>query len=384
MVLRLPCEWQRGTHKRPGRPRKPQDGRGADRRALVLLFLHQDGRATRTATRGQHGRADHRGGKLLEEQGATGSHRKAQDRRSASGAAVPPAQPDGHQDGPGSRQTENKRKKGQSMGEKQTPERARKNYIVESNSIAQTKQNDLTAQQMKIALFFISKIRLNDTGAERYTATIGEMCDTFGIDKTNGAYYIGLKNDLIKMTQREWVRIAPDVIATISWFSDVEISEGSGKVTVGFHEKLFPELFNLRKNFTKFELGEVLPFKSKYAIKLYQIIISKIMGEKERQLNLLKTAEIDFDIEDLKLMLYAVKYKNNADFLKRALAPAIKQINRYSEEIRIEEPITEKDGNKIKTVILPVRYTHAEERIKARKAAQKAMNTKQEGQGGKE
>ena len=262
------------------------------------------------------------------------------------------------------------------MKDNQTPERARKNYIIESNSLAQTKQNDLTAQQMKIALFFISKIRMDDDGTKDYESTIHEICDVCGIDRTNGAYYIGIKNDLIKMTQREWVRIKPGVIATISWFSDIEINEGSGKVVVHFHEKLWPDLFNLRKNFTKFELGEVLPFKSKYAIRLYQIIVSKIMGREERQLDLLKTVEIDFDAEELQLMLNATQYRDFTDFKRFALKKAVDQINKYSEEIRIGDIITESEGRKVKTIILPVRYTHAAERMQAKKAAREALNRK--------
>lgn len=265
-----------------------------------------------------------------------------------------------------------KRKEAPPMPEKQTPERARKNYIIESNNLAQTKQNDLTAQQMKIALFFISKIRMEDDGTKDYTATIGEICDICGLDKTNGFYYIGIKKDLIKMTQREWVRIKPGIIATISWFSDVEINEGSGKVTVHFHEKLWPDLFNLRRNFTKFELGEVLPLKSKYAIRLYQILISKIMRREEKQLDLLQTVEIQFDADELKAMLNATTYKNSNDFKRYAIDAAVKQINKYSEEIRIEPVVTELDGRKLKTIIFPLRYAKAAEMLKAKRAAQEA------------
>lgn len=260
------------------------------------------------------------------------------------------------------------------MKENQSPERARKNYIVESNSLAQTKQNDLTAQQMKIALFFISKIRMDDDGTQDYEATIHEICDVCGVDRTNGFYYVGIKNDLIKMTQREWVRIKPGVIATISWFSDIEISEGSGRVVVHFHEKLWPDLFNLRKNFTKFELGEVLPFKSKYAIRLYQILISKIMGREERQLGMMQTVEIEFDAEELQMMLNAMQYKDFTHFKQKALLKAIEQINKYSEEIRIGDIITETEGRKVKWIVLPIRYTHAAERLQAKKAAREALN----------
>ena len=262
------------------------------------------------------------------------------------------------------------------MAEKQsiTPERARKNYIIQSNSLAQTKQNDLTAQQMKIALFFISKIRMTDDGTQDYTATIGEICDTCGIDKTSGSYYISIKNDLIKMTQREWVRIKPDVIATISWFSDIVINEGSGRVSVHFHEKLWPDLFQLRSNFTKFELGEVLPFKSKYAIRLYQILVSKILPREERQLDLMQTVEIRFDTDELQMMLYATQYRDFTDFKRKAITPAITQINKYSEEIRIDEVIIDTDGRKAKTIIFPIRYTRTAERLKAQKAAREAYN----------
>ena len=267
-----------------------------------------------------------------------------------------------------------KRERDLPMKENQSPEKARKNYIVESNSLAQTKQNDLTAQQMKIALFFISKIRMDDDGTKDYEATIHEICDVCGVDRTNGFYYVGIKNDLIKMTQREWVRIKPGVIATISWFSDIEINEGSGRVVVHFHEKLWPELFNLRKNFTKFELGEVLPFKSKYAIRLYQILISKIMGREERQLGMMQTVEIEFDAEELQMMLNAMQYKDFAHFKQKALLKAIEQINKYSEEIRVGDIITESEGRKVKWIVLPIRYTHAAERLQAKKAAREALN----------
>lgn len=262
------------------------------------------------------------------------------------------------------------------MKEKQTAERARKNYIIESNNLAQTKQNDLTTQQMKIVLFFISKIRMTDDGTQDYTATIGEICDICGLDKTSGAYYINIKNDLIRMTQREWARIKSNIITTISWFSDVEIHEGSGRVTIHFHEKLWPDLFNLRQNFTKFALGEVLPFKSKYAIRLYQIIVSKIMGREERQLDLMQTIEINFEAEELKQMLNAGQYKNNNDFKRFAIDAAVKQINKYSEEIRIDNVIIEKDGQRMKTIIFAIRYATTTEGMKAKKAAQEAMTRK--------
>ena len=100
------------------------------------------------------------------------------------------------------------------------------------------------------------------------------------------------------------------------------------------------------------------------------------MGREERQLDLLKTVEIDFDAEELQMMLNATQYRDFTDFKRFALKKAVDQINKYSEEIRIEDIITESEGRKVKTIILPVRYTHAAERMQAKKAAREALNRK--------
>ena len=80
--------------------------------------------------------------------------------------------------------------------------------------------------------------------------------------------------------------------------------------------------------------------------------------------------------EKLQLMLNATQYRDFTDFKRFALKKAVDQINKYSEEIRIEDIITESEGRKVKTIILPVRYTHAAERMQAKKAAREALNRK--------
>ena len=271
--------------------------------------------------------------------------------------------------------------------DKQTTERARKNYIIESNNLAQTKQNDLTMQQMKIVHAFISKIRMTDDGTKEYTATIGEICDICGFDKSNGFYYVTIKRDLIRLSQPSWERIGTDpktgraILATISWFSKVIINEGDGEIAVYFDRDLWPDLFNLRRDFTKFELEEILPFKSKYAIRLYEILISKVMSRERKQLDRLETIEIIFDTDDLKGMLNAREYSNFSDFKKRVLSPAVSQINKYSKEIRIDDIFTSTNGNKIKSVSIPIRYTTTTERMQAQRTATIELNKKRKTSG---
>ena len=89
---------------------------------------------------------------------------------------------------------------------------------------------------------------------------------------------------------------------------------------------------------------------------------------------MMQTVEIEFDAEELQMMLNAMQYKDFAHFKQKALLKAIEQINKYSEEIRVGDIITESEGRKVKWIVLPIRYTHAAERLQAKKAAREALN----------
>ncbi|WP_341963707.1 replication initiation protein (plasmid) [Planococcus maritimus] len=106
-----------------------------------------------------------------------------------------------------------------------------------------------------------------------------------------------------------------------------------GKIRLEFSPKLLPYVANLTGEFITVPLNVITSFTSKYSTKLYLLMQQwKMVKQKEFEIDELKEIMgVPFDIEyragkpikSFKLELYA-------NFKKRALEPAINEINKYS------------------------------------------------------
>ena len=86
-----------------------------------------------------------------------------------------------------------------------------------------------------------------------------------------------------------------------------------------------PFLLKLKQNFTQYEIIWTLHFKSKYSIRLYELVKSIHY----RELELYKKK---YTVCGLKKLLDGEKYKEYRDFKRRVLVPAIDEINQYSDK----------------------------------------------------
>ena len=93
---------------------------------------------------------------------------------------------------------------------------------------------------------------------------------------------------------------------------------------VVFHEKIIPLLSDLRASFTQFLLSDVAEFNSIYSYRIYQLFmqyLNKVTGK----------GWVQIDFYDLRFMLMLLdKYPLTADFKKRVIDPAIKEVNEKS------------------------------------------------------
>ena len=207
-------------------------------------------------------------------------------------------------------------------------------YVVKSNELIQKARYNLTVQQQKLVLFAISKIKMNDLPETLYEFSIDEVCSVLNLAyDEGGTYYKRIKDDLIKLTNRSWVQFPDKTEGTFSWFSDAYIIPLSGTVQVRFHEKIAPHLFELKNRYTQYQLYEVLVFKNKYAIRLYEIIRSFIMQDELRNG---EEKDITFSVDELRELLVAPQYQRWVDFNRFVLKPAVDEINKLSDIIRIE------------------------------------------------
>lgn len=221
---------------------------------------------------------------------------------------------------------------------------SQKFYVVKANDLIRKTRYNLTTQQQKIVLFAISKIKPNDDSRTWYEISIKDICDACGIDMSNtGYYYKAIKDDLQKLTNRLWVELPDKREVTVAWISDAQIIPLSGTIHIRFHEMMAPYLFDLKNRYTQYQLEDVLVFKGKYAIRLYELLRS-YTTEQALQADIEKTMMLSLD--ELRELLAVDGYPVWGNFERFLLKPAISEINECSDKIHIAYE-TYRTGRKI-------------------------------------
>ncbi|MDQ8673872.1 replication initiation protein, partial [Enterococcus sp. FR128] len=145
-------------------------------------------------------------------------------------------------------------------------------YVVESNDLITKARHDLTANQLKIVDFLISKIQPEDKEFEELETSMYELTNVLEI-KRSGRTYNQIANTLDDLRKKE-VTIynqERESIVRTGWVSSAEYFK-NGKVLLSFDKKLTPYLLDLSKNYTQYLLIDTVKLKGKYAILLYKLM----------------------------------------------------------------------------------------------------------------
>lgn len=212
--------------------------------------------------------------------------------------------------------------------------------IYKANDMIQKGRHELSLQEQRCVLYAISKIKPEDTAFTEYTFELKDFYALCGIEDQS---YTRLKAIMQDLADRSWWVTIDDrgTESLVRWFSTMRTNKGSGTVTIKFHEDMMPFLLELTKEnkyYTHYQLKYILPMKSQYAIRLYELL-------KSYQRN---NIEWFFEIDSLKKQLNCETYKNFADFNRRVLEPAVAEINEFTDIKIAWEPI--KEGRKVARV----------------------------------
>lgn len=205
--------------------------------------------------------------------------------------------------------------------------------IYKRNDMIQKGRHELTLQEQRCVLYAISKIKPEDSVFQEYTFELSDFYKLCGLQKES---YTELKAILIGLKQKTWwVETAPDVESTVSWFNKVRTNKKSGTVTVRFDDDMMPYLLELTKSnqyYTHYQLKYVLPMKSQYAIRLYELL-------KSYQRN---NYEWFFEIDTLRKQLNCEQYTDFYDLRRRVIEPAVAEINEFTDIKIAWEPVKER------------------------------------------
>ena len=257
------------------------------------------------------------------------------------------------------------RKKKETQIEAANKERSKKIYTADE--LLQKGRFSLTLTEQRFIIYVISKIKPKDEVFEKYTFKLSDFQRVCGIYEDES--YTKLKRILLDLKSKNWWLLIDDPDAPgkkceslVSWFEVVRISKNIGKITVKFNEDMMPFLLKLAKNreegkgyFTFYEFRYILPMRSQYSIRLYQLL-------KPYQKN---NNEWYFKLDELKRLLDCKSYKRYHDFKRFAIEPAVREINKFSDLVISYE--VDKDGKKVDTVIFYMREKSMDEKLEAQR-----------------
>ena len=110
-----------------------------------------------------------------------------------------------------------------------------------------------------------------------------------------------------------------DAITVSRWLNEATYINNKGTVVIYLNRNVISMISRLEANFTKYLLEQVSDFKSQYSIRLYELLIKyKDVGNSKK-----------YTIEEIRSLLGigVNEYKVLADFKKRVLDLAVKEIN---------------------------------------------------------
>lgn len=207
--------------------------------------------------------------------------------------------------------------------EKSTLSDNRQQLVVKSNDLIQRTRYDLSLQEQKIVLYVISKIKPTDEELQEYSFTMRELCEMCGIEAI-GQNFENMWQSIIALNDKTIEFEDNRYRANPRWIEMPIMDKQTREIRIRFHPLLRPYLIALHENFTQYELSSILVMRSRYSVRMYELLKSYAY------LN-----EITFGLEELKEKLQTTGYSDYKNFRVRVLEKAIEEINEHT-DIRVE------------------------------------------------
>ena len=195
----------------------------------------------------------------------------------------------------------------------------KKQLVKKSNNLIESRCN-LNLSQQKLVLAVISQINRGDDDFKEYCLSIAEFKRLMNIK--SGGYYLELRKSAEDLVTKKLVIPRGERRELITtWFSSIEI-DYEGQIGFMFDIKLRPYLLQLKQQFTCYQLKNILLLRSKYSIRLYELL---------KQYQNLECR--CFKLSEFREMLYIEpeKYTRFSDFKKRVLEASKKDINKHTD-----------------------------------------------------
>jgi plasmid replication initiation protein len=190
----------------------------------------------------------------------------------------------------------------------------------------------LTINEQRLVLGLASMVKKEDEDFKDYVVHVDDIAELFGVENSNSFYEKMQDAVNALMDDRGSLNISTNAneVEKVRWVSYAKYVKGSGKILMRFDKSIKDFMIQIQNQFTQYQLSAVRQFKSAYAIRFYELMAMKRnMGRGVKDGWFYR----EFEIDELKKYLAIAdgEYKLVADLKRRAIEPALKEINEYSD-----------------------------------------------------
>lgn len=200
-------------------------------------------------------------------------------------------------------------------------------WVVESDDLITKARHDLTARELKIMDFVISKIKPIDNEFFTVKTSMYELTNVLNL-KRSGTTYSDLSKNIGELRKKE-VLIYNDekeMITQTGWVESANYYK-NGQVEIKLNNQLAPHLLGLKSHYTQHLLADTVKLKSKYAILLY-----KLMREADKD-KAKSIAILQGTPEEFKVWLGAPENYEYKQLKQNILKKAVEEINLKIEDM---------------------------------------------------
>ena len=203
-----------------------------------------------------------------------------------------------------------------------------KNYVVQANNLIGGKQA-LKLNSAKLIRSAIMQVVRDDEELKPYIITIKDLAELLDIPASNIYRDIeGITDDIIsKPVYVREEKFGKTVgFIKIPWVTKCEYKADIG-IALKLNEELKPFLIDLKERYTQYTLQEILAMKSVYAIRIFELLQSKVMSKTLPKDGI----KIPISVQEIRECCDCEdKYPAFGNFKDKVIDKAVKEINRVT------------------------------------------------------
>ena len=237
------------------------------------------------------------------------------------------------------------------------------NMQVKKAEVVVNARYKLNPLSLKFITVLIAGLKFGDDQNEEYIFKVKDFRELTKLKRKDLHFYI--KQALKELLEKPLYIPTEDGFMMCNWISGGHYIDSAGEIKFMIYPKLRPYLLEAKEKFLKYRLENILPLKSSYSIRLYEILKDKY----NREAGYGRLAEINYTVKELREILEIPKsyqYGNSSGIKQRILEKAKTDLEQHTDIIFSYEEI--KTGRKVTHLKFTIRKnpTKTEEYIESK------------------